>query len=83
MASMTWCPRTVTMTGNVVLTQGKDVMRGTQLTVNLETGQATLGRRRQGTGHNQAAAACRASSRRQLRNAAAERQLGFLKHKQA
>ena len=36
-------PRTVLMTGNVVLKKGKDVMRGTQLTVNLNTGQATLG----------------------------------------
>jgi len=34
---------TVLMTGNVVLKKGKDVMRGTQLTVNLNTGQATLG----------------------------------------
>ncbi|HYS45928.1 MAG TPA: lipopolysaccharide transport periplasmic protein LptA [Rhizomicrobium sp.] len=36
-------PRTVVMTGNVVLKKGKDVMRGAQLTVNLVTGQATLG----------------------------------------
>ena len=37
-------PRTVVMTGsNVVLKKGKDVLRGTQLTVNLNTGQATLG----------------------------------------
>jgi len=36
-------PRTVVMTGNVVLKKGKDVMRGSQLTVNLATGQATLG----------------------------------------
>jgi lipopolysaccharide export system protein LptA len=36
-------PRVVVMTGNVVLKKGKDVMRGTQLTVNLATGQATLG----------------------------------------
>jgi lipopolysaccharide export system protein LptA len=35
--------RTVTMTGRVVLTKQKNVMRGAQLTVNLETGQATLG----------------------------------------
>lgn len=35
--------RTVTMTGKVVLTKQKDVMRGSQLTVNLETGLATLG----------------------------------------
>ena len=34
---------TVTMTGKVVLTKDKDVMRGTQLTVNLDTGRATLG----------------------------------------
>ena len=36
-------PRTVVMTGNVVLKKGKDVMRGCQLTVNLNTGQAVLG----------------------------------------
>ena len=36
-------PRVVVMTGNVVLKKGKDVMRGAQLTVNLGTGQATLG----------------------------------------
>jgi lipopolysaccharide export system protein LptA len=36
-------PRTVVMSGNVVLKKGKDVMRGSQLTVNLATGQATLG----------------------------------------
>jgi lipopolysaccharide export system protein LptA len=36
-------PRTVLLTGNVVLKKNKDVMRGTQLTVNLVTGQATLG----------------------------------------
>ena len=35
--------RTVTMTGKVVLTKEKNVMRGSQLTVNLETGLATLG----------------------------------------
>ena len=36
-------PRTVLLTGNVVLKKGKDVMRGVQLTVNLTTGQAVLG----------------------------------------
>lgn len=36
-------PRTVVMTGNVTLKKGKDVMRGAQLTVNLNTGQAVLG----------------------------------------
>jgi lipopolysaccharide export system protein LptA len=36
-------PRTVLMTGNVVMKKGKDVMRGAQLTVNLNTGQALLG----------------------------------------
>ena len=36
-------PRTVTLNGNVVLKKGKDVMRGAQLTVNLATGQASLG----------------------------------------
>lgn len=35
--------RTVIMNGNVVLKKGKDVMRGQQLTVNLATGQASLG----------------------------------------
>jgi lipopolysaccharide export system protein LptA len=34
---------TVLMTGKVVLTHGKDVMRGTRLTVNLDTGRAELG----------------------------------------
>ncbi len=33
---------TVLMSGKVVLTHGKDVMRGTKLTVNLVTGQAVL-----------------------------------------
>ena len=36
-------PRNVVMTGNVVLKKGKDVMRGCQLTVNMNTGQAVLG----------------------------------------
>lgn len=36
-------PRTVVMSGNVVLKKGRDVMRGAQLTVNLVTGQAVLG----------------------------------------
>jgi lipopolysaccharide export system protein LptA len=36
-------PRTVVMTGNVVMKKGKDVMQGAQLTVNLATGQAVLG----------------------------------------
>jgi lipopolysaccharide export system protein LptA len=36
-------PRTVVMSGNVVLKKGRDVMRGAQLTVNLATGQAVLG----------------------------------------
>jgi lipopolysaccharide export system protein LptA len=35
-------PRTVTLTGNVVLTKDKNVMRGRQLVVNLITGVATL-----------------------------------------
>lgn len=34
---------TVKLTGNVILTKNKDVMRGTSLVVNLDTGQATLG----------------------------------------
>ena len=36
-------PRIVVMTGNVVLKKGKDVMRGSQMTVNIATGQMTLG----------------------------------------
>ena len=36
-------PRIVVMTGNVVMKKNKDVMRGAQLTVNLNTGQASLG----------------------------------------
>jgi lipopolysaccharide export system protein LptA len=36
-------PRIVVMTGNVVLKKGKDVMRGAQMTVNMVTGQMTLG----------------------------------------
>jgi lipopolysaccharide export system protein LptA len=35
-------PRTVLMTGNVVLKKGKDVMRGTQMTVNMATGQMVM-----------------------------------------
>ena len=35
--------RVVVLSGKVVLTQGKSVMRGTQLSVNLVTGQAKLG----------------------------------------
>jgi lipopolysaccharide export system protein LptA len=35
-------PRLVTLTGHVVLTREKNVMRGSSLTVNLITGQATL-----------------------------------------
>jgi lipopolysaccharide export system protein LptA len=42
-------PRTVLMSGNVVLKRQKDVMRGAQLTVNLATGQATLGAGSKGT----------------------------------
>lgn len=34
--------RAITLTGNVVLTKGKNVMRGTRLTVNLDSGQATM-----------------------------------------
>ena len=36
-------PRIVVMTGNVVMKKNKDVMRGAQLTVNLNTGLANLG----------------------------------------
>ena len=35
-------PRTVLMTGNVVLKKGKNVMKGTQVTVNLVTGQMVM-----------------------------------------
>lgn len=35
-------PRLITLTGNVVLTKDKNIMRGQQLVVNLITGQATL-----------------------------------------
>jgi lipopolysaccharide export system protein LptA len=35
-------PRIITLTGNVVLTKEKNIMRGQQLVVNLITGQATL-----------------------------------------
>ncbi len=44
-------PRVVVMTGNVVLKKGKDVMRGEKLTVNLVTGQATLGSGVKATGN--------------------------------
>jgi lipopolysaccharide export system protein LptA len=36
-------PRLITLTGRVVLTKERNVMRGTTLTVNLVTGQAQLG----------------------------------------
>jgi lipopolysaccharide export system protein LptA len=36
-------PRLITLTGRVILNKEKNVMRGTQLTVNLVTGQAQLG----------------------------------------
>lgn len=35
-------PRTITLTGHVVLTKEKDVMRGTSLIVNMNTGQSRL-----------------------------------------
>jgi len=35
-------PRTITLTGHVVLTKEKDVMRGTALVVNMNTGQSRL-----------------------------------------
>jgi len=35
-------PRTVVMTGHVVLKKGKDVIQGSQLTLNLATGQMTI-----------------------------------------
>ncbi len=35
-------PRIITLSGNVVLTKDKNIMRGQQLVVNLITGQATL-----------------------------------------
>ena len=36
-------PRLITLTGKVILTKEKNVMRGSQLTVNLVTGMAQLG----------------------------------------
>jgi len=36
-------PRTITLSGNVILTKNKDVMRGTSLVVDLDSGRATLG----------------------------------------
>jgi lipopolysaccharide export system protein LptA len=42
-------PRLVTLTGHVVLTKEKNVMRGAQLTVNLVTGIARLGGGADGT----------------------------------
>lgn len=36
-------PRMITLTGKVILTKEKNVMRGSQLTVNLVTGMAQLG----------------------------------------
>lgn len=35
--------RTITLTGDVILTKDKNVMRGTRLTVDLDSGKATLG----------------------------------------
>lgn len=35
-------PRTITLSGDVLLTKGKDVMRGTMLVVDLDSGKATL-----------------------------------------
>jgi lipopolysaccharide export system protein LptA len=35
-------PRTITLTGHVVLTKDKDVMRGTSLVVNMNTGESHL-----------------------------------------
>ncbi|HEX3429780.1 MAG TPA: LptA/OstA family protein [Rhizomicrobium sp.] len=35
-------PRTITLTGHVVLTKDKDVMRGTSLVVDMDTGQSRL-----------------------------------------
>jgi lipopolysaccharide export system protein LptA len=35
-------PRTITLTGHVVLTKDKDVMRGTSLVVDMNTGQSRL-----------------------------------------
>jgi lipopolysaccharide export system protein LptA len=47
-------PRIITLTGNVVLTKDKNVMRGHQLVVNLITGQATLDGGKGKTGRVQA-----------------------------
>jgi len=67
-------PRTVVMTGNVVLKKGKDVLRGAQLTVNMVTGRATLG----GGAKTPAfpAAGCRASSSRTRSRPSHNRQMG-------
>ena len=35
-------PRTITLTGHVVLTKNKDVMRGTSLVVDMQTGESHL-----------------------------------------
>ena len=42
-ASTTWRRALITLTGHVILTKEKNVMRGTTLTVNLATGEAQLG----------------------------------------
>lgn len=47
-------PRVITLTGNVVLTKDKNVMRGQQLVVNLITGLATLDGGKGRTGRVQA-----------------------------
>jgi lipopolysaccharide export system protein LptA len=47
-------PRIVTLTGNVVLTKDKNVMRGQHLTINLVTGLATLDGRSGASGRVQA-----------------------------
>ena len=77
-------PRTVTLTGHVVLTKQKNVMRGTQMTVNLVTGQMALTAGGAKLRPANPAAACRAFSRPPRHSRApGSAILGFLKHKQA
>ena len=50
---------TVTLTGNVIMTQGKNVLRGDRLMVDLTSGVSRVG-----VGQERPAAACRACSSR-------------------
>ena len=83
-ASMMWRPRVVTMTGNVVLTKDKNVMRGAN-SPSIWSPVRQAGRRRQDPGAIRADA-CRASSRRHPQTPVRRREdqfSWFLKHKQA